>query len=540
MTPYIRCIDIVHSRSDWDVNPEAAYQKLDLDNRAIFLLGQACILNYLDKMHGIRSIPFMPDYKKYILILSRALYQDAQVLQSAGGKDIMYTVDSVFTLLNVSPEDGANIRTAVDIDHIVETLFGENTRDVPMPVVAGFLVPYLKYINALVGRQLTDDSVFNQAINFEYTGAAYLPVFYMVKDTLCVEYTYGNKKVLQFSLTADALSNVSFAKFPLFQWLACFKWTGYNVTELLFCLQQHCLNHDADDDATASARLLYALHCRLSQVSAPFIGKITLDVREQSDLKALIILLYNRDSLVVDNRKLLGEIFTGYDDKSKPIVDYFSADTLTEVSVESFKAFKSSDWGKIKELQLSFANAATEGDPDAKEKEDKPVEPANAPEPDPNEANSNQGDEADVNAPKEEATSADTDEDLMPEEADEFGGDEPDQPTDGTSEEETDDTHTPLPPPSTDDKAGIRIAFAMLDDETPDSMMFRLEMEGFIDSILANPPKHLSKQKINLLKLVRGQLLYLLHISSLRDIVAIATKLPVAFKTFQNNLEINK
>ncbi len=538
MTPYIRYIGTIRSRSDWDENPESAYQKLDLDNRAIFLLGQACILNYLDKMHGIRSIPFMSDYKKYILILSRALYQDAQALQSAGGKDIMYTVDSIFTLLNISSEDGANIRTAVDIDHIVETLFGETKNDIPMPVVSGFLVPYLKYINALAGRRLTDDVIFNQSVNFEYTGAAYLPVFRMVRDTLSVEYTYGNNKVLQFSLTADALSNVAFARFPLFQWLSCFKWTGYNVTEMLFCLKQHCLNYDADDDATASARLLYALHCRLDQVTAPFIGKITLDYREQSDLKALIILLYNRDSLVVDNRKLLGEVFTGYDDKSKPIVDYFSADTPAEVSIESLNAFKSSIWGKIKELQLSFANAATEGDPDAKEKEDKPVEPANAPEPDSNEANSDQGDET-ANTPKEEAP-ADTDEDLMPEEADEFGGDESGQPVDGTSEEETNDTHTPLPPPSTDDKTGIRIAFAMLDDETPDSMMFRLEMEGFIDSILANPPKHLSKQKINLLKLVRGQLLYLLHISSLRDIVAIATKLPVAFKTFQNNLEINK
>lgn len=538
MTPYIRYIDIVRSRSDWDVNPETAYQKLVLDDRAIFLLGQACIINYLDKMHGIRSIPFMLDYKKYILILSRALYQDAQALQSAGGKDIMYTMDSIFTLLNISPEDGANIRSTVDVDHIVETLFGERSIDIPMPVVSGFLVPYLKYINALAGKQLVDDSIFNRSVNFEYTGTAYLPVFYMARGLLCVEYTYGSNKALQFAMTADTLSNASFAKYPIFQWLACFKWSGYNIAELLFCLEQHCLNRDADEEATASSRLLYALHCRLSQVTAPFIGNVTLDCREQSDLKALILLLYNRDSLVIDNRQLLGEIFTGYDDKSKPIVDYFSADTPAEVSIESLNAFKLSVWGKIKELQLSFANAATEGDPDAEEKESKPAEPANAPEPDSNEANSDQGDET-ANAPKEEAP-ADTDEDLMPDEADALSGDDPAQSTDSTSEEETNDTHTPLPPPSTDDKTGIRIAFAMLDDETPDSMMFRLEMEGFIDSILANPPKHLSKQKINLLKLVRGQLLYLLHISSLRDIVAIATKLPVAFKTFQNNLEINK
>lgn len=89
----------------------------------------------------------------------------------------------------------------------------------------------------------------------------------------------------------------------------------------------------------------------------------------------------------------------------------------------------------------------------------------------------------------------------------------------------------------TNNKRGIKIAFSKLSEETTDSLMCRFEMESFIDSVLANPPSNMTPQRVQLLVMVKRYLLHLLHLSTLRDIVAIATKLPVVFKNI-NSLEL--
>jgi len=520
----------------WDEDPRSAYDALTLPQRAEFLLGQACIINYLDRMYGIDPNPFLTYYRNYVRLLAKLLYQDAKALRSDIGEDIMYSVDNAETLLNPLPgEYGAPLADKVDQAHIVETLFGQDaSKEIPMPVVPAFLIPYLHFINCQVRRRLDDSTYVLESYRFAYGEPALLPAIQMNGQLLRVEYNCGANRVLTFELDPGVLNNQLYRPYPILQWFGCFRWNGWSIAEILGCLAAMNISGDEADTKSPCSQLLYALYCRVFGWKPAFTTEVVLNHMMRNAIKGFILELYNRDGISMSDRSILANILGCGTDEERKLAAYFASADATVISQEAYQAFKTSEWKDVKELDITFQNTAAEEDTDPDTTKDQTSEEGDT---DPNQDEISQteegtGEEGEEDPNEDIGRAEGIDGDTT---TPELPGD--DETTEGTGEPGTgeNDTHTQtLPPPVTDDKRGIKLAFASLDDETPDSIMFRLEMEALIDSILTNPPKNMTPQRVQLLSMIKSRLLYLLHISSLRDVVAIATKLPVAFKKFKS------
>ena len=114
----------------------------------------------------------------------------------------------------------------------------------------------------------------------------------------------------------------------------------------------------------------------------------------------------------------------------------------------------------------------------------------------------------------------------------EDGSDNPDEGgTDaGSGDPNPDDSSVPsgdVPhEPDTSDERGIKFTIVPPESSTVDSVVFREEMYKFISNVLANPPKCMSPQDIDMLNKLRKYWLSSLSIDSIRSIVETCIRLP--------------
>ena len=114
----------------------------------------------------------------------------------------------------------------------------------------------------------------------------------------------------------------------------------------------------------------------------------------------------------------------------------------------------------------------------------------------------------------------------------EAGSDNPDEGgTDaGSGDPNPDDSSVPsgdVPhEPDTSDERGIKFTIVPPESSTVDSVIFREEMYKFISNVLANPPKCMSPQDIEMLNKLRKYWLSSLSIDSIRSIVETCIRLP--------------
>lgn len=112
------------------------------------------------------------------------------------------------------------------------------------------------------------------------------------------------------------------------------------------------------------------------------------------------------------------------------------------------------------------------------------------------------------------------------------GGDDPGEGgTDsGSSDPNPDDSSVPSGDaphePDTSDDRGIEFTIVPLESSTVDSVVFREEMYKFLSNVLANPPKCMSPQDIEMLNKLRKYWLSSLSIDSIRSIVETCIRLP--------------
>ena len=121
-------------------------------------------------------------------------------------------------------------------------------------------------------------------------------------------------------------------------------------------------------------------------------------------------------------------------------------------------------------------------------------------------------------------TESDTDKDPSAME-----NDENTQPNDPNNQQGTGtpDTHVP-DLPDVSDKKGVKLELSS--SESTDTVFYRLELKTYINSILANPPKSLSVEKIEILKKIKAFWINTLAPQCVHDILNTVISLPKMFR----------
>ena len=106
-------------------------------------------------------------------------------------------------------------------------------------------------------------------------------------------------------------------------------------------------------------------------------------------------------------------------------------------------------------------------------------------------------------------------------------------PDGSTSETEVDpdtvdDTDSAPPLPNVSSKKGITLE--LTPGENTDTTLYRLELETYVDSLLANPPKYLSVQKLDYLKKIKAYWFNILSVQALYDVLGTIISVPNTFK----------
>lgn len=78
------------------------------------------------------------------------------------------------------------------------------------------------------------------------------------------------------------------------------------------------------------------------------------------------------------------------------------------------------------------------------------------------------------------------------------------------------------------DKEGVKLE--LTSSETTDTVFYRMELKAYIDSILNNPPRTISQQKIQVLKKIEAFWLNIITPQCLYDLISSVIKLPSEFK----------
>lgn len=111
----------------------------------------------------------------------------------------------------------------------------------------------------------------------------------------------------------------------------------------------------------------------------------------------------------------------------------------------------------------------------------------------------------------------------------EFGGDTSASNTEGESQDRSKISMHPVPDPvNVSDKEGVKLE--LTSSETTDTVFYRVELKSYLDSIISNPPKTISQQKLQVLRRIEAFWLNILTPQCIYDLINSVIKLPEMFK----------
>lgn len=301
--------------------------------------------------------------------------------------------------------------------------------------------------------------------------------------------------------------------------------------------------------------------------------------------------LRKRFNVELDDSKLLAKFVDTTDEEANKVHEFLNADKASEVSVEAYEAFKKSSFRQFTELDIvkhervsvresvnrlinaknpskaeakdieqamQAADGDGEGNSDTNEQDESKSKKSQSK----SKSRSGQSDEdaiestlSDIDNIDDDQTPTEddpTDPDNPQEESDPNNGVQPDEepndpavePTEGddgdvdpVDENPTNNTHTQIDDQKQDDEPefpemsdtkGVKLKLS--EGETLDSVLYRDELEAYVDSIITKPPKYLSVQKLEFLKYVKAYWWNLLTVQSLYDTIKAVVRIPKAIK----------
>lgn len=346
-------------------------------------------------------------------------------------------------------------------------------------------------------------------------------------------------------------------------------WTGYNwrgteFSGVMGVLAAQCLERDANAIPKGSIMFgFYDIYRKIvpqaSRVDQSNSLALLSETQHRRCIMKFVCYLRETYGVTFDDVELLNSFVSasGMNDAAT-LHNFLASNNAREISVEMYNVFKRSCFGTFSELDMvtngrtvrenqsgSLINAkkTDESDnPDAQQEEDDPesrkkkkneTAPGDSPS-----ADEGTNDEAVFDGPdavNQDSPANDTEEQQSNQEQGTPSDSQPDEElknpdeSSDTKNQVESDTHTQqktkIPSvPKLDDKRGVKLSLS--EGETTSSVLYRKELEAYIDSLLTNPPSILSTQTIAAIKKMKAHWLNLLSVKDLHDWLAAMVRLP--------------
>ena len=558
----------------WLVDPDAAYRSSSTNAKVAFILGQAIALNYLERVFNSALPSLINEYKEKVV---RDWLPELEYAVGAESDDPEKTKAAYVQAEYLLMQTGEI--SAEEIEAWMKPIEG-----VPVTLQNTFYSPYLRFLERAHRAVNYGGEYAKRTESFSIPGPVSLPTFALRGDCLCVNeditfpsYKYDYKSNHEYGNSQYGLGVAS-----IFSYWRGYDWTNVNFNGVVGVLASQCLELDTNTYPNHSLLWVYnAIYCAVTGWEPHFKSESNLQwLSSESNLLRQCVLhflmdLRNRFNMKFDDSELLAKIIGKDSEDADKLHAFLTVENPSEVSVEMYDAFQKSDFARYSELDLikykrlsgrELMEAAIdakgsklsdksfdeldEGDPSDTPQE----EPASGtPEDAPAETNRRlsdksfdqldeeqeegaaQPDEGDEAAETEGAEQTDELSDNNFDQLDADAGqdaeqtpdDEPNATEDNPSGDNEDQTHTHNTTPNvtrTDDKKGVKLELSA--GETTDSVLYKIELEAYIDSLIANPPNFLSVQKVELLKRMKAYWLNFLNVDCLVGFLKSIIKLP--------------
>lgn len=557
---FLKVIEIPSSNPpvEWQNNVENAFKHAKPGEQAAFLLEQALVLNYLTRLYGEEGLPILIDeYKKFV----KSWFVPA-VKANFYSKDPDPIVKMAF--LNIEVLLGLS-NGKLNADECTK-VFNSQLFNIPHAVDASFYAPYVLFVERTSDiTKYIESETMNNARSFNVSTACSIPSFQIVGRSLYVHYetTFSSYQLDYKQLGKLVAENI--CPNSIWSYWAGYNWRGIEFSGVMGVLAAQCLERDANAIPKGSIMMgFYEIFRKMIPQTSRIDQSNSLALLSETQHRRCIIkfLCYLRTTYGVtfDDAELLDRFImeSGLDDATT-LHKFLVSEDAREISVEMYNVFKRSCFGTFSELDMvingrtvrenhsgSLINAKKTDDgedPDAQQEEDDPEAPKKGKK---SEEESAPGDSPSAGGTTDEAVFDGPDagnqdsptEDPNEAQSNQEGGTTPDSQPDeelknpdessATDQMET-DTHTQQKPklpsvPKLDDKRGVKLSLS--EGETTSSVLYRKELEAYIDSLLTNPPSILSTQTIAAIKKMKAHWLYLLSVKDLHSWLSAMVRLP--------------
>lgn len=540
---------------EWQNNVESAYKSATPDEKASFVLEQALILNYLTRLYGEDGLPtLINEYKKYVI--SWFLPELKSNFYSKNPNNIVkISYLNIEVLLGIS-------NSKLNAEECLKVLNAQ-LFNIPHAVDASFYAPYVLFVERTsdITKYIESDNM-DKARSFNVSSACAIPSFSIVGRSLYVNYeTVFPSYQLNYKQLGKLVAE-NICPNSIWSYWAGYNWRGITFSGVMGVLAAQCLERDAN--AIPKGSIMFGFY-EIYRKIVPQISRIdqsnSLALLSETQHRCCIMkfLCYLRTTwgVIFDDAELLNYFVkdSGLDDAAT-LHKFLASEDTREISVEMYNVFKRSCFGTFSELDMvingriaranhsgSLINAkkTEEGDdPDAQQEEDDPESQKKKDETAPGDSSTAGGstnDEA-VFAGPDAVNQDSTTEDATDETQSNQEGTSPDSQPDeelknpdesSATDQMGTDTHTQQKPkipsvPKLDDKRGIKLSLS--EGETTSTVLYRKELEAYIDSLLANPPSILSTQTIAAIKKLKAHWLHLLSVKDVHDWLAAMVRLP--------------
>ena len=555
----------------WLLNPDAAYRMLSDSEKACYLMQLAVLFSYLNKVYGDEGLPkLLDEYKKHIV---NEYFSELKKIYFKGTKDtrdpyVNLAYPNIEILLGLNP-------SKLDATECTKVLSVENN-NIPKILDASFYAPYVLFVERTFGLdRYIDSQAISNTRSFTVGSAVSIPTFRLVGKNMTVKYEivfpsyqFNYSKIGKLATTGVAANSI-------WSFWAGYNWRGKTFSGVMGVLAAQCLEKDANAIPKRSImwgyldvyRKVITISPYADQSNSLALSSLETTLQRRNIIKFLCYIRENYNT-TFDDKYLLSNFMSNVDKNDAQLHDFFKAESAKEVSVETYTAFKNSCFSTFSELDVvingrtgqinrsgSLNAKKTKESEDADAQQEKPEESESqggenpegaAPEStgttgEPAATNVFDGPDSSTTLETQDSSNATDEEGKSENEPDPNdpkehpAGDDPDKapdeelnnPDEKSSEKEKSNkshTHTKLSIPKLDDKKGVKLSLS--EGESTNSVLYREELEAYIDSLLANPPSILSVQTISAIKRLRAYWLHMIPVEQLHDWLCAMIRLP--------------
>lgn len=536
----------------WIKHPDH-YKKLSLHDKTVMLMEQAIIAKYLTMVYGKDTLPllfadFISQVKHYLRPLQ--LHVETERPENVN-EFVKHGYYEIVKLLDI-------VHDKINADEIQNILKEDTVEEIPHAGTLSFYRPFLMYAErAYLAEDFIKAQMPAEKTNFTLKEMVSLPSvrvsgrFLDVRyETQFPGYSYNCQRNHKYRQTFGTCSNEFLPFFIGYDFHDC------NMNALMGVIASQCCELDTNAIQSASPMWLYYDMYRLVFKWEPTLSKQKNPLALSSDIpymrKAVVGFLVEakeRYGLKFDDSALLSKLLGTevQDDDTKNLVKFLQAETPEDVSVEMYRSFKNSCFGMYDELDITKCHRNVDLDrllvlAKARKLKSSDIHDIIVTQESLASFRKLTSTEA---APSDDGTSdgsADTASDDStgagePDPSALSGDEEPNSPTAdpasasaGADGDPTTNTETPDVPPLPNVGSNKGVTLELSPGENTDTVLYRLELEAYLDRIIANPPKTLSNEKLTTLKKVKVYWFNLFSTQTLYDVLNSIIKIPATFK----------